>query len=123
MERLARPLTPQERDELAADWLRLTKEDHPVRLYEDGKIRGCDETLYDGALLAQCTRAFKKAIVVAGHVMGANMGIVGDTFLFYRIRAMVERGVLETQGIAEEFGDTLVRVAGPLAPQQGSTQT
>ena len=111
MEELARPLTPQERNELAADWLRLTKEDHLVRLFENGTIRGCDETIHDAALLAQCTRAFRKTIVVAGHVMGANMGIVGDTFLFYRIRAMVERGVLETQGFAEDFGDTLVRVA------------
>jgi hypothetical protein len=43
--------------------------------------------------------------------MGANMGIVGDTFLFYRIRALVEGGLLETQGFAEDFGETLVRVA------------
>ena len=111
METLARPLTRQQRDELAADWLRLTKEDHLVRLYENGEIRGCDETLHDEALLAQCSRAFKKAIVIAGHVMGANMGIVGDTFLFYRIRALVEGGLLETQGFAEDFGETLVRVA------------
>ena len=123
MERLARPLTPQERDELAADWLRLTKEDHLVRLFEDGKIRGYDETLYDEALLAQCTQAFRKAISIAGQVMGQNMGIVGDTFLFYRIRAMVEGGVLETQGFAEAFGDTLVRLAGGLAPEEGSAQT
>ena len=123
MERLARPLTQQERDALAADWLRLTKEDHLVRIYEDDKIRGYDETLYDEALLAQCTPAFRKAISIAGHVMGQNMGIVGDTFLFYRIHTMVERGVLETQGFAEEFGDTLVRVAGPLAPEEGSAQT
>ena len=123
MERLARPLTPQERDALAADWLRLTREDHLLRIYEDGKIRGYDESLYDEALLAQCTRAFKRAGFIAGDVMGQNMGNVGDTFLFYRIGAMVERGMLETQGFAEEFGDTLVRVAGPLAPEEGSAQT
>jgi len=111
MERLARPLMQQERDDLAADWLRLTTEDHLVRLYNNGEIRGCDETLYDEALLAQCTHAFKKAIIIAGHVMGANMGLVGDTFLFYRLRAMVEGGVLETEGFAEDFGETLVRVA------------
>ena len=111
METLARPLTQQERDDLAADWLRLTAEDHLVRLYENGKISGCDEMLYDEALLAQCTRVFKKAIIVAGHVMGENMGLVGDTFLFYRIRKLVEGGALETQGFAEEFGETLVRVA------------
>ena len=109
METLARPLTQQERNELAGDWLRLTTEDHLVRLYENGTIRGCDETLYDDALLAQCTPAFKRAIVVAAPVMGDNL--VGDTFLFYRIRAMVERGVLETQEFAEEFGETMVRVA------------
>ena len=123
METLARPLTQQERDELAADWLRLTKEDHLLRIYEDGEIRGYDETLYDETLLAQCTPAFRKVISIAGQVMGQNMGIVGDTFLFYRIRTMVERGVLETQGFAEEFGDTLVRLAGPLAPEEGSAQT
>ena len=111
METLARPLTQPERDELAADWLRLTQEGDLVRLHENGEIRGCDETLYDDALLAQCTRAFKTAIVVAGHVMGANMGIVGDTFLFYRIRKLVDGGLLETEGFAEEFGETLVRVA------------
>ena len=123
MERLARPLTPQGRDALAADWLRLTKEDHLVRLYEDGEIRGYDETLYDEALLAQCTPAFRKAGVIAGDVMGQNMGIVGDTFLFYRIRTLVERGVLETQGFAADFGHTLVRLAGSLAPEEGSAQT
>lgn len=111
MEGLARPLTPLERDDLAADWLRLTTEDHLVRLYEDGKIRGYDETLYDEALLAQCAEAFKRAGFVAGQVMGQNMGIVGDTFLFYRIRTMVEEGVLEAQGFAGEFGGTLVRLA------------
>ena len=111
METLARPLTQQERDKLAGDWLRLTKEDHLVRLYNNGEIRGCDETLYDAALRAQCTRAFRKAIIVAGHVMAANMGVVGDTFLFYRIRKLVEGGVLETQGFAGDFGETLVRVA------------
>ena len=123
MERLARPLTPQEREELAADWLRLTTQDHLLRLYEDGKIRDYDETLYDEALLAQSTPAFRKAISIAGQVMGQNMGIVGDTFLFYRIRTMVERGMLETQGFAEDFGHTLVRLAGPLAPEEGSAQT
>ena len=102
-------MTQEERDELAADWLRLTKEDHLVRLYENGRIRGCDETLYDEALLAQCTRAFKKAILIAAPIMGDNL--VSDTFLFYRIRTLVEHGVLETQGFAEEFGDTLVRLA------------
>ena len=121
MERLARPLTPQERDELAADWLKLTKEDHLLRLYENGKIRGYDESLYDEALLAQCTAVFRKAISIAGQVRGQNMGSVGDTFLFYRIRTLVERGVLETQGFAMDFGHTLVRVAGPLAPEENST--
>ena len=43
--------------------------------------------------------------------MAANMGVVGDTFLFYRIRKLVEGGVLETQGFAGDFGETLVRVA------------
>ena len=109
MEGLARPVTPQERDELAADWLRLTAEDDLVRLYENGQIRGCDETLYDEALLAQCARAFKKAIIIAAPVMGDHL--VSDTFLFYRLRTMVEGGVLATQGFAQEFGDTLVRLA------------
>ena len=37
--------------------------------------------------------------------------LVSDTFLFYRLRTMVEGGVLATQGFAQEFGDTLVRLA------------
>jgi hypothetical protein len=91
----ARPLTPDERYALADEWTALTKQDHTLRLYLEGKLASCDESFFDEALLSQCGPDSKRAIHVVGQVMGEAQDYVSDAFLFYRLRALIARGVLE----------------------------
>jgi len=93
----ARPLTQDERNALADEWRSLMKRDHMLRLYLEGKLASCDESFFDEALLSQCEPTFKRAIHVAGQVMGEAADYVSDAFLFYRLRALIARGVLEAE--------------------------
>jgi len=93
----ARPLTPDERDALADEWLALTTQDHTLRLYLEGKLASCEESFFDKALLSQCGPTFKRAIYVVGQVMGEAADYVSDAYLFYRLRALIARGVVEAE--------------------------
>ena len=93
----ARPLTQAERDALALEWVALTTQDQTLRLYLEGKLASCDESFFDEALLSQCDPTFKRAIHVVGQVMGEAADYVSDAFLFYRIQALIARGVLEAE--------------------------
>ena len=93
----ARPLTQAERDALALEWVALTTQDQTLRLYLEGKLASCDESFFDEALLSQCDPTFKRAIHVVGWVMGVAADYVSDGFLFYRLRALIARGVLEAE--------------------------
>ena len=78
----ARPLTQDERNVLADEWVALTKQDRRLRLYLEGKLASCGESFFDEALLSQCGPTFKRAIHVVGQVMGEAADYVSDTFLF-----------------------------------------
>ena len=93
----ARPLTRDERNALADEWVALTKQDYRLRLYLEGKLASCDESFFDEALLSQCEPTFKRAIHVVGQVMGEAADYVSDAFLFYRLRALIARGALEAE--------------------------
>jgi hypothetical protein len=93
----ARPLTPDERNALADEWVALTTQDHTLRLYLEGKLASCDERFFDEALLSQCSSDFKRAIYVVGQVMGEAADYVSDAFLFYRLRALIAHGVVEAE--------------------------
>ena len=103
-----RPLTQDERDALALEWVALTTQDHTLRLYLEGKLASCDERFFDEALLSQCSSDFKRAIYVVGQVMGEAADYVSDAFLFYRLRALIARGVVEAEN--REAGIRVLRV-------------
>ena len=93
----ARPLMQDERNALALEWVALTTQDHTLRLYLEGKLTSCDERFFDEALLSQCGPNFIRAIYVVGQVMGEAADYVSDAFLFYRLRALIARGVLDAE--------------------------
>ena len=105
----ARPLRDDERAALAAEWRALTSANHLLHLYLDGKLRGFDENWFDEALLAQCESTFKRSIRVVGQVMGEARDYVTDTFLFYRLRALIERGLVEAQNGDAPIRELMVR--------------
>ena len=68
-----------------------------LRLYLEGTLASCDESFFDEALLSQCGPTFKRAIYVVGQVMGDAADYVSDAYLFYRLRALIARGVVEAE--------------------------
>ena len=105
----AQPLTQAERVALADEWLALTKQDHMLRLYLEGKLVSCDEAFFDEALLSRSGPDFMRAIHVVGQVMGEAGDYVSDAFLFYRLQALIARGVLRTKSSNAGVRATSVR--------------
>ena len=105
----ARPLSAPEREALAAEWRALTSDGHMLRLYQDGALQSHDESWFDEALLAQCEPTFKRAIYVVGHVMGYAADYIADTFLFYRLRTLIARGLVEAESGATGIRELRVR--------------
>jgi len=105
----ARILTQDERNALADEWVALTKQDHMLRLYLEGKLVSCDESYFDEALLSRCGPDFTRAIHVVGWVMGEAADYVSDGFLFYRLRALIARGVLEAENREADLRGLWVR--------------
>lgn len=94
-EKGARFLSVAERAALAADWERLLRAEHRLRIFDNGQIVGCAEELFDSMLLAACPDEFSIAARVVGQVMGTSPYLIGDSFLDYRLRALIAEGKVE----------------------------
>jgi hypothetical protein len=80
---------------LAADWERLLRTEQRLRIFENGRIVGCEEGLFDPLLLAACPREFSSAARIVGQVMGEGPDTIGDYYLDYRLRELIARGEIE----------------------------
>jgi hypothetical protein len=83
----------------AERWVQLRDyRDASIRLLEDGAIHLYPETTYDDALLKGCQLSqWTKTSRVIGNVLG-RAAPVGDLFLAWRLRRMLEAGTLEGRG-------------------------
>jgi hypothetical protein len=104
LESMAERLKVEHQRELADEWHELIRQDHLLRIYQDGKIRGVAEDFFDAFLLNACTSEWQFQARVAGNCQ-ANSGYssVGDVFLFYRLELMAQRGLVEFQ--RNQYGD------------------
>ncbi|CAH2215427.1 DUF1835 domain-containing protein [Tepidibacter aestuarii] len=97
---------------LIDDWNVLRKSKENLRILKDNKIIGVDESYYDKDILSNCTFNFKKAARVIGATMGKSDQLVGDAYIDYRVRILIESGKVEYRGKLETMRDFEVRVSG-----------
>ncbi|MBI9010999.1 MAG: DUF1835 domain-containing protein [Clostridiales bacterium] len=99
---------------LINDWeiLRTSKEN--LRILENDRILGVDESYYDHDILSNCTFNFKKAAKVVGKTMGQSEQLIGDTYVDFRVRKLIESGKIEYRGDLETMRDFEIRVFGCL---------
>ncbi len=76
---------------LAADWERLLRSEHRLRIFERDQIVGYEEDLFDPSLLAACPRDFASAARIVGQVMGESPHTIGDSYLDYRLHDLIAR--------------------------------
>ncbi|MCY6484208.1 DUF3658 domain-containing protein [Clostridium aestuarii] len=80
------------------EWNELRKSKSTLRILKDGKIINVDESYYDADILEYTPNEFMKAARVIGTVMGMSQQVVGDTFIDYRLRKLIEAGKIEYRG-------------------------
>lgn len=90
---------------LINEWevIRVSKEN--LRILKDHKIIEVDESYYDNEILSNCTADFENAAKIIGMTMGKSQQLIGDTYLDYRIRKLIESGKVEYRGKLETLRD------------------
>lgn len=100
------------------EWLELSKRKEVLRIWEDGRIKSVPEDYYDNQLLYHAREAqkengkdaFIKSARIIGEMYGQLDAMVNDSFLEYRLRTFVYRGILEIKGIPKAMRNYSVRV-------------
>ena len=96
----------------------LSNNHEPLRIWEHGGIRSVSEDFFD-QLIIQTARnlheeaelnGFMKSARLIGEVMGHLKQYVGETFLEYRVRRLIEAGEFEAEGSLEAMRFYSVRL-------------
>ncbi len=90
---LERPVSPAVRRACAQRWRELTAENAPLRAVVNGRLAGVPEDFYDFALL----KFLPEGEFVVAEVLGKALAMlpgVSDCWLYLRLSAMRERGLL-----------------------------
>jgi Protein of unknown function/Domain of unknown function (DUF1835) len=106
-EKLSQPLSIQERTQFEEKWLSLSQSKGVVRIWENNKIITVNENYFDELIVTaaqhlhskQKEKDFMKSARIMGKVLGQIDNHVGDTFLEYRLRSLIYKGIFEIKGI------------------------
>ncbi|MFF3924177.1 DUF3658 domain-containing protein [Paenibacillus lactis] len=101
------PLDSDTRKQYEREWLELAKQNHLLRLWEEGELRGCEEDKLDPVIIQSVIDLQGEHgvgdFVHAGEVMARVLEIsqqrIGFSFLSYRILKLTSDGVLTFKGI------------------------
>lgn len=101
--RLARPITPAERELDTETWQQLVSEDTGIRSFEGGKkIQSRPATHFDATLLGLLTSQFQKASKAIGQALSKHKLPTGDLFLAWKYRELIAQGKAEARGDAQK---------------------
>ncbi|MBJ8029040.1 DUF1835 domain-containing protein [Bacillus cereus group sp. N21] len=99
-------LTEKSRKQLEQEWKLLSETKNSLRIWEDHKVSSVQETYFDSFII-ECAKnlekeraeeQFYKSARLIGEVLGQIEQSVGDVFLEYRLRILIEQGVFEMKG-------------------------
>lgn len=94
-------------------WTQAVQANKPLRAIEDGKLISARENYYDARLLSYVTQNWKIGADPVARVMSDlwnEQSAASSEFLFARLRSLVEQGVVEAEGGAEQVPTTRVRL-------------
>lgn len=94
-------LTDHDREALEKEWLTLSANQETLRIWRNGRIHSVPDDYYDEFIISkakklhskQKTKDFMKYARLIGEVLGYLDQYVGDVFLEYRLRKLIEKGV------------------------------
>ena len=106
---IQRCLTEVERSQFENHWVSLSEHDGALRIWENGEIRSVSENYFDEFIIKMAQKiqgkrkkkVFIPALRIIGEVYGRIEQYVGDDFLEYRLRKLIEKGTFEYEGSLE----------------------
>ncbi|MGG1675694.1 DUF1835 domain-containing protein [Neobacillus sp. NRS-1170] len=114
----SRYLTVDERSHFETEWLNLSEVSGTLRLWENGEIVSVSENYYDEFIIEMAKKlsgkrkkkVFFHALRLIGEVYGRIEQYVGDDFLEYRLRKLIEYGIFEYEGSLEAMRTYSIRL-------------
>lgn len=118
--RLARPITLSEFEVDPDEWTKICNEDKGVRLLEGGKkLVQKDYDFYDAELKTFITQDWQKAGKLIHQFLSKGKNTTGDAYLLWRLKGMINEGLLDTQGEPRKMKDFEVKLkAAALQPNE-----
>ncbi|GAC1383637.1 MAG: DUF1835 domain-containing protein [Ginsengibacter sp.] len=114
--KLARPVTLSEFEIDPDEWNKLCNEEKGVRILEGGKkLMQYDYSFYDGDLKKFITGEWQKVHRLIHTYLSKATHTTGDMFLLWRLKKMLESGVIEAQGLVKNMKDFEVKIKTALA--------
>lgn len=112
--KLARVITPSEMEVDTDEWEKIKNENAAIRVYEGGKkIAHKEVTHYDSSLMSFCSQQFQKASKIVRQAMSKYAIPTGDVYLAWRLRQIVQDGLLNAQGdVTKALNEWDVKLAG-----------
>lgn len=100
-------LDANQRKQYVSEWIELAGQNHLIRLWEHGRVVGCDENQLDEVIIQSVIELqedmqaddFVKAGVVVERVMNNSQQLISYSFIVNRIWTLVNEGLLIFKGI------------------------
>ena len=99
-------LTDHDREDLEKEWRSLSESKETLRIWRNGRIHAVDEDYHDEFIIKKAKKLhskqkamdFMKSARLIGEVLGHLDQYVGDAFIEYRLKKLIEAGVFEVEG-------------------------
>ncbi|CAM3211687.1 DUF1835 domain-containing protein [Filibacter tadaridae] len=99
-------LTQRKREDLENRWLSLSDNQETLRIWKSDRIQSVSENYYDQFIIQKAKHlhrkpelnGFMKSARLIGDVLGNLEQHVGDSFLEYRLRMLIDAGIFESEG-------------------------
>ncbi|WBW96952.1 DUF1835 domain-containing protein [Oceanirhabdus sp. W0125-5] len=99
---LGEKLTSERKDVLLKEWDMQKNDSGYLRIFYNGKLINKDIGYFDEFILNNITNSPLRCTRIVGECIGASDDIVGDVCIFWRIKDLIKRGLVQFTG---EFGN------------------
>lgn len=101
------PIAIEDRRKSHREWEALAEAQNVLRIWENGEVHGVDEDFYDPFIINKASklhsqqkhRDFMKSARLVGEVMGHLEQYLGDEFIEYRVRHLINNGTFDIEGV------------------------
>ncbi|WP_338779129.1 DUF1835 domain-containing protein [Metabacillus sp. FJAT-52054] len=112
--------------EFKKHWLSLSENSGMLRIWENGEIKNVSEDYYDNFIIEKAKKVigkkkgFIKSARLIGEVYGHIFQYIGDGFLEYRLRKLIEKGIFEYEGSLEAMAYYSIKFSKNGEPEKSS---